>query len=103
MRDASTGSGHTGAAIEADLPALHRIAANLRELSQEFADRDGTLQTLLADPDLGDALRHAERDWSTQRHRIRTFLLGVADAVSSSAQAYEQVEQQLVRGVRPNG
>jgi hypothetical protein len=105
MRDRSDARAATSSrarpAIEVDLPSLRRIAADLRDLSREFADRNGTLQMLLDDPDLGGALRHAERDWHDQRRRINAFLTGVSDALAGSLDAYEHVERELATAVKP--
>lgn len=96
-----SGNGTTSPApsgtITVDLGELRRMAEDVRGLAAEFSDRNGTLQGLLDDPDLGRALRHAERDWWDQRRRIHAFLVGLADAVTSSVSAYEQAEKAVVQ------
>lgn len=87
-------------AIAVELDALRRIAEDVRGLASEFSDRNGTLQGVLDDPDLGHALRHAERDWWDQRRRIHAFLVGLADAVTSSVSAYEQAETAVAQAAK---
>jgi hypothetical protein len=103
MRTPDPTDGPAADSIRVDLAGLARLAANLRSLAAEMASRDGGLQDALADPDLADALRHAERDWWDQRRRVKAFLDGAAHAVSESANAYQSVETEIGRAASPHG
>jgi len=94
---------HSTPAIEVDFDALRRVASDLRDLAVEFADRNGSLQGLLDDPDLGPALRHAERDWWDQRRRIHAFLLGLSDAVTHGVETYADTESSVIAAEKGSG
>jgi hypothetical protein len=94
--------GAAAPAIFVDLDRLTRLAAVVRSLATEMSDRNGSLQDGLADPDLHEALRHAERDWWDQRRRLRSYLCSTADGLAAAADAYRQVEQGLADAADPD-
>ena len=67
-----------------------------------YVDIDRSLQDQLADPELRDALRHAEPDWWNQRRRLRSYLSATADGLAAAADAYQQVEQGLASAADPD-
>jgi hypothetical protein len=73
----------------------------LKSLAEEMSGRSGTLVGEVADPDLGDALRHAERDWWNQKRELHTYLDGASKAVHGAVTAYEQVEAGLSNAMHP--
>jgi hypothetical protein len=83
--------------ISVDFPALHDFAITLGALASELGRRGATLTADLLDPDLADALAHAERDWSHQRLRLAAFLDGAAKSVESGLAGYEGLENELIR------
>jgi len=99
MRPTEPTTGRVVADLEVDLDALTRLAARLHALTNEMADRDGSLQGLVDDPDLGPALRHAERDWWDQRRRLHTWLGGAAEAMSGAAKAYTETENAVLKSL----
>lgn len=103
-----TGTGrlfHHVDGIEVDFNALHHFAMTLRALASELGQRNGTLASGLADPDLADAFSHAEHDWSQQRRRLGNFLDGAAAAVATALAGYRELEAELTRAaaVPPSG
>jgi hypothetical protein len=102
MRGPDATGGATAPAIFVDIDRLTRLAAVLRSLATEMSDRNGSLQDQLADPELREALRHAERDWWDQRRRLRSYLASTADGLGAAADAYQQVEQGLAGAANPD-
>jgi hypothetical protein len=102
MRLPDATDGAAAPAIFVDIDRLTRLAAVVRSLATEMSDRNGSLQDELADPDLHDALRHAERDWWNQRRRLRSYLSSTADGLAAGAEAYQQVEQGLADAANPD-
>ncbi|MGI8667576.1 MAG: hypothetical protein ACR2N4_16370 [Jatrophihabitans sp.] len=88
------------ARIGVDFASLARLAADLRALARAIADRDLLLSAGYHDPDLGPALRHAERDWSAHRREFSSFLQSAAGRVAASLDGYRQTERALTGGLK---
>jgi hypothetical protein len=95
MQAQEKGSLRSAAELEVDFDAIARLVLVLGDLAAEFSGRDGTLQGELGDPDLADALRHAERDWWNQRRALRSFLDGASRAIQGGLHQYEQIENEI--------
>lgn len=85
------------AAIGVDFDELARVSRVLRVLAREVGDRSFILQGNIGDPDLAQALRHAEQDWSSHRQKLHSLLANAASAVESSLASYQAAENELAR------
>ena len=104
MRGPGPTGGDAASAIEVDYFALRRVVATLRALAREMADRDGSLQAEVADPQLHEALRHAERDWWDQRRRLGSYFESSARSVEAALASYQRVDATIRRAATsPSG
>jgi uncharacterized protein YukE len=101
MRSPDATDGAAAAELAVDYRELSRLVAALRSLAAEMHDRNGSLQAGIDDPDLHEALRHAERDWGRQRSTLKNFLNNTAQALDHVAQAYREVDTQVASAARP--
>jgi hypothetical protein len=102
MRRPDSAAGPAAAEIVVDLDRLVRLAGVLRGLAGEMSDRNGSLQDQLSDPELHEAMRHAERDWWNQRRRLKSYLDATAEAIAAAVQAYRQVEHGIANAAAPD-
>jgi hypothetical protein len=86
-----------GDQITADFGQLRGLAADLRALAREIADRDSILHSAVADPDLTADLHAAERDWTTHRRALASFLDDAATSIQQCLGGYQRLERKLVQ------
>jgi len=81
--------------LSVDYQGLARLGAQLEALARELSTRDGSLQYQLADPEIHEALRHADRDWAHQRQRLHEFVRAGAQALAQTTAAYRNVDAEI--------
>jgi hypothetical protein len=96
-----------GSAIAGNFIQMRALVDELTALAAEFDDTPAIVHhmnnTTGVPVELAAALGRAERDWTTHRRALQSFLAETARSVERALAGYQAVEQDIMQAGRPTG
>ncbi len=92
--------------ISVDVSLLRETSRRLAEVADTLRAAQGTAQDdaqAVAQPDLAGAMREFASNWRVHREKLISTVSGGQKFVSSAADAYERLDQDLAANIKSSG